>query len=111
MRWLTLTVAGSYCCRWFLVGALLTGAAGVAQSQTVEISRPARPSAAAPDYKRTVAQVTVVTEGNGNEGDPTPPPPKEFNPDRGGPVCKDEGDPAPPELFPPILPQLPEYGE
>jgi hypothetical protein len=45
-------------------------------------------------------------------GEPTEPPlpPNEFNPDPGG--GKEVNEPEmPPDLFPPILPQLPEYGE
>src|SRR4029077_11942087 len=38
-----------------------------------------------------------------------PLPPEQFNPD---PVASRRVEPeAPPELFPPVLPQLPEYGE
>src|SRR4029077_11206037 len=41
---------------------------------------------------------------------PEPPlPPREFNPDPGAP--QPEGPAPPPDLFPPILPQLPDYGE
>ena len=58
--------------------------------------------------KVSVAQVTVVTETSGEEA---PLPPSEFNPDPGATLREEEVEQAPPELFPPILPQLPEYGE
>jgi hypothetical protein len=38
-------------------------------------------------------------------------PPSEFNPDPGASERIEPEAPAPPELFPPMLPQLPEYGE
>jgi hypothetical protein len=40
-----------------------------------------------------------------------PLPPSEFNPDPGASQREQAEPPAPPEFFPPILPQLPEYGE
>ena len=44
------------------------------------------------------------------EGDLEPPlPPNQFNPDPG--VIQEDGVVAPPDLFPPVLPQLLEYGE
>ena len=39
-----------------------------------------------------------------------PLPPNEFNPDPGGGKNVEEEVPPPPDLFPPILPQPPEYG-
>ena len=40
-----------------------------------------------------------------------PLPPSEFNPDPGASQRIEPEAPPPPELFPPVLPQLPEYGE
>src|SRR5215471_5591683 len=40
-----------------------------------------------------------------------PLPPSEFNPDPGAFERVEPEAPPPPELFPPVLPQLPEYGE
>ncbi|MFL6516083.1 MAG: hypothetical protein ACJ8M1_13780 [Chthoniobacterales bacterium] len=66
-----------------------------------------------------VAQVTVVTEKTAEQAEhrqdsnatTEPLPPTEFNPDPGASAREEDTDEAPPELFPPILPQLPEYGE
>src|SRR5215210_2301030 len=45
-----------------------------------------------------------------SDQDVEPPlPPREFNPDPG--VIESREAPAPPDLFPPILPQLPDYGD
>ena len=44
-------------------------------------------------------------------GNDEPLPPSEFNPDPGASQRTEAEGPPPPELFPPILPQLPEYGE
>jgi len=52
-----------------------------------------------------LAGTTLLTE---NEG---PLPPSEFNPDPGASQRVEPEAPPPPELFPPALPQLPEYGE
>ena len=41
--------------------------------------------------------------------EPPPLPPSDFNPDPGAP--QPNRPPPPPDLFPPILPQLPDYGE
>lgn len=60
--------------------------------------------------KVAVAQVTVVTDA-GPTVETAPLAPNEFNPDPGASVPEQEAEEAPPELFPPILPQLPEYGE
>jgi hypothetical protein len=45
-----------------------------------------------------------------NDQEPVLPPP-EFNPDPGASERIEPEAPVPPELFPPVLPQLPEYGE
>jgi hypothetical protein len=52
-----------------------------------------------------LAGTTLLT---GNE---EPLPPSEFNPDPGASQRVEPETAAPPELFPPVLPQLPEYGE
>ena len=44
-------------------------------------------------------------------GNDEPLPPSEFNPDPGASQRTEAEGQPPPELFPPILPQLPEYGE
>src|SRR5689334_24278890 len=61
-----------------------------------------------PQKQISVAQVTIVTQ----QSESVPLPPSEFNPDPGA-YSRDEIEPEeqPPELFPPILPQLPNYGE
>ncbi|HJT82123.1 MAG TPA: hypothetical protein VJ719_13080, partial [Chthoniobacterales bacterium] len=60
--------------------------------------------------KMSVGQVTVVTQTNQFD-ESVPLPPSEFNPDPGASARESELETAPPELFPPILPQLPEYGQ
>src|SRR5882762_10159030 len=59
----------------------------------------------------TIAQVKVITDANSPETSPAPLPPSQFNPDPGAGVAHPVEPEAPPELFPPILPQLPQYGE
>ncbi len=59
----------------------------------------------------TIAQVKVITDANSPETSPVPLPPSQFNPDPGAGVAHPVEPEAPPELFPPILPQLPQYGE
>jgi len=59
----------------------------------------------------TFANVDIVPADQPVVETGPPLPPSEFNPDPGassGPPVEPEG---PPELFPPILPQLPDYGE
>jgi hypothetical protein len=108
MRWLTLIVAGSFSRRGLVLAGLMA-ILGSARAQTVEIS--SAPNAPPASRKMSVAQVTIVTEANhGNETEP-PLPPSEFNPDPGASAREAEPEQPPPELFPPILPQLPEYGE
>src|ERR1700726_353667 len=51
------------------------------------------------------ANTTLLAQNN------EPLSPSEFNPDPGASQREQPEAPAPPELFPPILPQLPEYGE
>jgi hypothetical protein len=107
MRWVTRVAAGAIL-RWRLLAFFaLVGSIDIAtvQSQTVEC-----------DSAENVFSVprNLIFGGTSlfaqNERDEAAPlPPSEFNPDPGAsqpiePV-------APPELFPPVLPQLPEYGE
>ncbi|HEY4284789.1 MAG TPA: hypothetical protein VGM62_17135 [Chthoniobacterales bacterium] len=70
-----------------------------------------KPSSSRRGKKMSVAQVTVVTESTQSDEAAPPLPPSEFNPDPGATLREQESEAAPPELFPPILPQLPEYGE
>ena len=108
MRWVTLMVAGSFCRGGFVLGGLLATMVLVC-GQTVEVSSAA--GAPRTDYKRSMALVTVVTEANQAEESEPPLPPFEFNPDPGASAREVEPEQPPPELFAPILPQTPEYGE
>ena len=54
------------------------------------------------------AGTTLLAQNGPYEGVPLPP--SEFNPDPGASL-RIEPEAPPPELFPPVLPQLPEYGE
>jgi hypothetical protein len=200
MRWLTVTVAGSFFCRRRILLAGLVGACAVAQAQTIELAAPQdvpvaesyrtfalvevvtdskakevsgqtsedgktnptqfpigeastphqsaesigeppmphqqtqsigwkpmpqqgaqvtvvtqatqldESQLAAPKRNMSVGQVTIVTQSNQSEPEP-PLPPSEFNPDPGASAGEAEPETMPPELFPPILPQTPTYGE
>ena len=97
--------------------AIVTDSTAAQEKQNRKFRRIAGASAAASAKADatnvSVAQVTVVTDrGPSVETEPPPLPPSEFNPDPGA-TLREEGEPepAPPELFPPILPQLPDYGE
>jgi hypothetical protein len=46
-----------------------------------------------------------------DQPEPAPLPPSQFNPDPGTPYERESEPQPPPDLFPPVLPQLPEYGE
>jgi hypothetical protein len=91
----------------------------IGHSQVIEIGS-GRPAIAAPDsghYSTAVltlerdlilANTTLFAQ---NDQSQEPLSPSEFNPDPGASQREQPETPAPPELFPPILPQLPEYGE
>ncbi len=68
------------------------------KAQIVEVSVPPR--------SVSIGQVTMVAQT-----DATPLAPSQFNPDPGATRREEIETEQPPELFPPILPQLPEYGE
>ena len=132
MRWLTVSVAGTFG-RGRVVLGLACAVAGIASGQTVQVS------SGAGEFKQTVDQVKIITASDGNEQpqpaksqrrkvsvaqvrvvtqadspdqEPELPlPPSRFNPDPGASAGEAEPETAPPELFPPILPQLPEYGQ
>jgi hypothetical protein len=123
MRWAARHTAGAIS-RWrlaaFFLAALLGGPAG--QAQTLEISsseevheiRKARTVGGVsispqPDFSKELPLI-VALENASIEPDP-PLPPSEFNPDPGASAREQVEPEPPPELFPPILPQLPQYGE
>jgi len=54
------------------------------------------------DFKKTVAQVSVVTQRDQSDEGQPPLPPSKFNPDPGASIREAEPETAPPELFPPI---------
>ena len=101
-------------CRCFLlttVGSLLLGTPAGAglptlrtRGATVEIN--GKPTEA----RYTFGGLYLLSrdEDEGNE-EPPPLPPSDFNPDPG--VIDSREIEPPPDLYPPILPQLPEYGE
>jgi hypothetical protein len=119
MRWFARYLAGAVLRRttWVIFLAVVSEGNG----QTVETG--SRPGPRVVIGNTTVAQVTVVTQATPEsdsqtqdhrlEADTTEPvlPPSEFNPDPGASERTTEPEAPPPELFPPILPQLPEYGE
>ena len=100
MRWLAAISAGALLRGPTWVFLIVAGAVRLASAQTVEVTVPKH---------ILFGQVTVTTE----EAEPPPPlPPSQFNPDPGAATRRVEPEPEPPpELFPPILPQLPDYGE
>jgi hypothetical protein len=76
-----------------------------ARGQTVEVG-PAFPIVDLP-HSITTANLNLAAQNNSYDEGPSSP--SQFNPDPG---AQRETEPeAPPELFPAILPQLPEYGE
>ena len=97
MRWSAPIDTGAILRRAACVVAIVLGAGELVEAQTVEVS---------PDKRFYIGQVTITTRDEQS----APLPPSEFNPDPGASAPQVEPEP-PPELFPPILPQLPEYGE
>jgi hypothetical protein len=104
MRWAARLHSGATARATSLLALLAVGGVTI-EAQTVEV---------APLKKVYVGQVTISAGDNESGATESPAlPPSEFNPDpgasaRGQPETEEE---APPELFPPILPQTPEYGE
>src|SRR5256886_621064 len=97
MRWSAPIDTGAILRRTLCVVAIVLSVVELVEAQTVEVS---------PEKSFHIGQVTITTR---DERSP-PPPPSEFNPDPGASPQQVEPDP-PPELSPPILPQLPQYGE
>jgi hypothetical protein len=138
MRWLIQLCSGAVL-RWVIVvcaGLLSWVDTAIVQGQTVEVNKGenVQPASAvdglrrgesttsnppSPDYGAagaqcrvevfTVANVDVVEQTDQAEETQPPLPPSQFNPDPG--AGKEIEPEAPFELFPPILPQLPDYGE
>lgn len=87
----------------YLIAIFLTSA-GMVTGQTVEVQ---------PPKKVYIGQITIsAADEPGTSAESVPLPPSEFNPDPGASVREQPPteEEAPPELFPPILPQTPEYG-
>ncbi|HYS95324.1 MAG TPA: hypothetical protein VEL08_02250, partial [Chthoniobacterales bacterium] len=122
MRWSTPSFAGATL-RWRVALCLgLSIAFGELHAQTVEIWRAQSGSApenssqfgtiAVVDSKDVlslqsdvvVANTTLLAQNESLS-------PSEFNPDPGASQREQPETPEAPELFPPILPQLPEYGQ
>jgi hypothetical protein len=119
MRWFVQLCSGAFS-RWRLVaiaGLFVWVDVVMLQGQTVETANEENAQRSTLNVQRpikgavTLAQVEVVTQRNAPETTPPPLPPSQFNPDPGATTAQPEEPEAPPELFPPILPQLPEYGE
>jgi hypothetical protein len=107
MRWLTWPTAGAVL-RWktvILVALLVRISIVVVCGQTVQSD----PAANVLSFQRdwTFANTTLL--GVNDQYEEATLPPSQFNPDPG--ASQREQPEAPPELFPPVLPQLPEYGE
>ena len=107
MRWLIWPTAGAVL-RWktvILVALLVRLSIVVVCGQTVQPD----PAANVLSFQRdwTFANTTLL--GVNDQSEAATLPPSQFNPDPG---ASQRGQPEPPpELFPPVLPQLPEYGE
>jgi hypothetical protein len=108
MRWLTWPDAGAVS-RWRTVAfsVLFVWIDIVAiNGQTVEPDPTSNLLSLRHDF--TFAGTTTLLAQN-DQSEEVPLPPSEFNPDPGASQRTEPE--APPELFPPVLPQLPEYGE
>ncbi len=106
MRWLTRPGADAVS-RWrtlAFLGLLVWTDIIAVCSQSAEPDSAARLLSLQPDL--IFAGTTLLAQ---NEQEEAPLPPSEFNPDPG--TSQRIEPEAPPELFPPVLPQLPEYGE
>jgi hypothetical protein len=90
MRWSAALIAGAFCAATTMS----------IFAQTVEVR---------PPKKVHIGQVEITTQ----DEDASPPlPPTDFNPDPGAMQReRPQEEEPPPELFPPILPQTPNYGE
>jgi len=123
MRWSIPSFAGAIV-RWGITVSLFCWIdIAILRGQTVEInSQPCVAEVNDPGYSSAPASVnlqdilslqddlifantTLLAQNN------EPLSPSEFNPDPGASQREQPEAPVPPELFPPILPQLPEYGQ
>ncbi len=102
MRWFARFLAGATLRRtaWMVLFAL----GGGLEAQTVDVA------SHSPGPKVVIARVEVAQADTDEQAQPVLPP-SEFNPDPGAAERETEEEAPPPELFPPILPQLPQYGE
>jgi hypothetical protein len=104
MRWFGPLLAGAVLrSTIFLLAASWIGGAVRLTGQTVEIG-----SATSPEL--ALANVAFAQTDLSREAGP-PLPPSDFNPDPGASAPQAEPEAPPVELFPPILPQLPDYGQ
>ncbi len=94
MRLFSLVSSGGLAC------ALFSGLA-VVSAQSVDTPTRQGPAAS--------AGIAWLNSEEGGAPSQPPLPPSDFNPDPG--VLEQPEAPMPPDLFPPILPQLPEYGD
>jgi hypothetical protein len=108
MRWSAPPDTGAILRRKWCVFAFVFGGVAFVNAQTVEVSSEA--ATRAPPKKVFIGQVTIVPQ-DGSSKESAPLPPSEFNPDPGASGREEPEPEPPPELFPPILPQLPNYGE
>jgi len=107
MRWLAHPTAGAILRRALALLALLVAGINGINGQTIELSS----NSLVHEIRKalTTGSVVIFAQENLSTESEPPLPPSEFNPDPGASRAA-EPEP-PPELFPPILPQLPEYGE
>ncbi len=95
----------------FCALAVFCAAVTCINAQTVEVlSSKSSKTAPGNAVGLAVASIDLVVANENAVESETPLPPHEFNPDPGASSPQVEPEP-PPELFPPVLPQLPEYGE
>lgn len=124
MRWSAYSITGAPLVGICRVVLLLQAACLAGHAQTIEVAGPFAPALAGPLVEVrpartsqpprkavTIGQVTIVSDrGTATEPEPSlPQAPSQFNPDPG--ASREVEPEEPPDLFPPILPQLPHYGE
>src|SRR5262249_41853791 len=107
MRWLTLPDAHAVL-RWKALvfpGLLIWMEIAVVFSQNAESD----PATNLLSLRRDLILANTSLLAQNDQGEETPLPPYQFNPDPGASQRIEPE--TPPELFPPVLPQVPEFGE
>jgi hypothetical protein len=116
MRWSIQGVAGAVSRRRIarLVALLFCFGRAITHGQIIDIGKASpivelRPPSPRVEIPRNITLANINLIAQNDRYDEGPLSPSQFNPDPGA-QSQTETE-APPELFPPILPQLPEYGE